>query len=56
MDQFMKLTFKKYWYPHTQFLEDLTKLTDMYKAQIISIKYILDSNFKNNEYISHKIL
>lgn len=35
MDRFMNLTFKKNWYPHTQCLEDLTKLTDMYKAQII---------------------
>lgn len=48
--------FKKYWYPHTQCLEDLTKLIDMYTAQIISIKYILGCNFKNNEYTTHKIL
>lgn len=38
--------FKKYWYLHTQCLEDLTKLIDMYTAQIISIKYILGCNFK----------
>lgn len=54
--QEIKITFIKYWYPHTQCLEDLTKLIDMYTAQNISIKYILGCNFKNNEYTTHKIL